>query len=178
MSAFFINLRTVQVLQIINNHFQNMPKDQEFLRVLFSENQSSMRFRSSTEYKLLQAFMVVVPVTIAAVVGLNDVVTNEALYIVMTGSLALLLTAFTIVITMKINAEHKIYEEIGAQNVRIWEYFELFDKGVYLEDKSILDEGARRYGTGQGHKKTINILWVVTILVDFILVLAGIIKTL
>lgn len=109
-----------------------MPKNDEFLMRFFLDCQKSMRTRMQTEYKLLRMFIVLNPVIITAVLGISNLPVDKRTFLWIAFSLAAFLTVLTISITVKIIAEHKIYEKIGGYVVNIWKYFGLFEKGVYL----------------------------------------------
>ena len=86
------------------------------------------------------------------------------------------LTFLAILLTSKIIVGHKIYEQIGQQVVKIWEYFKLFERGAYIDDNTILDEKAKSYGKGKGYLRNLCILWVMTIMTDTILIVIWVIK--
>ena len=153
-----------------------MPKDDEFLKEFFVDCQNAMRHRSETEYKLLNMFIILDPIIITAILGIKELVSDKCIFLGLTFSMAIFLTVLTILITSKIKAEHRIYEKIGQQVVKIWEYFKLFEKGAYIGDDIILDEEAKSYGKGRGHLKTLHILWGITIMTDIILTVSGVIK--
>ena len=153
-----------------------MPKDDMFLRDFFVDCQNAMRHRSETEYKLLKMFIILNPIIITAILGINELVSDKGTFLGLTLSMAIFLAVLTKLISSKVKAEHKIYENIGQQVVKIWEYFKLFDSGAYIINDSILDNNARSYGKGRGHFKTLHILWAMTIMTDTILVIFGVIK--
>ena len=144
-------------------------KSDDFLIRFSSDCQKAMRARMQTEYKLLRMFIILNPVIITAVLGIYNLVGDRRTFIGIACSMAFFLTALTLLITRKIVAEHKIYEKIGGYVVNTWEYFGLFKEGAYIAGKTILDEDARRYGTGSGYRKTIHILWAMMIMADVIL---------
>ena len=152
-----------------------MVKDDEFLKEFFADCQNAMRWRSETEWKLLNLFIVLHPVIVGAMLGVGDLVDDKTISFALALSMAAFLTVLTILLTVKIRAEHRIYEEIGQQVVRIWWYFGLFDKGAYLEDEAILEEKAKGYGRGKGYLRTLYILWAITGMTDAILIVVGII---
>jgi hypothetical protein len=121
-------------------------------------------------------FIILNPIIITAIRGINELVSDKWIFLSLTFSMATFLTVLTILIISKIKAEHEIYEKIRQQVVKIWEYFKLFEKGVYIEDDIILDKEAKSYGKGKGHLKTLHILGGMTIMTDAILVVFGVIK--
>jgi len=153
-----------------------MPANDDFLREFFVDCQNAMRHRSETEYKLLNLFMILNAAIISVVIGVDEFVTDNVKFIGVTFSMVAFLTFITILVHNKIKAEHEIYEKLGQQVVKIWEYFELFKKGAYIDNDMILDEEARNYGKGKGYLRTLHILWGMTIITDTILIIFGIIK--
>ena len=153
-----------------------MPKDNEFLREFFVDCQNAMRWRSEIEYKLLNMVIILNPIIVTAILGINEIVSDEKIFLVLTFSMAIFLTVLTILLTLKIKAEHKTYEVIGQQVVKIWKYFKLFEKGAYIDDDKILDKESENYGKGRGYLRTLCILWAMTIMTDTILIVIGIIK--
>jgi hypothetical protein len=150
-----------------------MPQDDIFLRTFFIDCQKAMRKRMETEYRLLNMFIILYPAIITAVFGIKRLLENEGIFLELTISMAAFLTVLAISLTVKIKAEHKIYEDIGHYVVKIWEYFCLFEKGAYIQNDTILDKKARKYGKGKGYLKTIYILWAMTLMTDFILIAIG-----
>ena len=153
-----------------------IPKSDDFLIRFSSDCQKAMRTRMQTEYKLLRMFIILNPVIITAVLGINNLVGDRRTFIWIAFSMAAFLTVLTMLITLKIVAEHKIYEKIGGYVVNTWEYFDLFKDGAYIAGKTILDEDAKSYGKGSGYKKTIYILWAMMIMADVILAIFAVIK--
>jgi len=155
-----------------------MPQDNDFLKTFFVDCQNAMRWRSETEYKLLNMFIVQDSIIITAIVGINQLAIDKTLFFWYTIAVALYLFVLTIFITRKINAEHDVYTDIGKQVQKIWEYFELFERGSYITNKTILDKKLKSntekgYGQGPGYKKTKNILWAMTGMTIVIIVSIG-----
>lgn len=150
-----------------------MVKDDEFLKEFFADCQNAMRWRSETEWRLLNLFMVLYPIIAGAVLGISELVHDKTLFLVLALSMTAFLTVLTIFLTAKVKAEHRVYEALGQQVVKIWQYFGLFEKGAYIEGEVILEEKARGYGKGKGHLRTLNILWAMTVMTDAILIAIG-----
>ena len=95
-------------------------------------------------------------------------------------SLGLSVIAFLIllavIISKKISAEHKVFEKIGSDNVRILQYFRLFERGVYLPYQSILSEEAKNMGKGKGYKLSQYLVWFITISLVVVIVILTISK--
>ncbi len=153
-----------------------MPKNEEFLKQLFVESQKLMLYRSEVEYKLLNVFILINSAVISVTFGSYGLIVNKYAFLGATLSVLIFVTILTFVIYLKVQREHKIYEKVGQQIVRIWEYFDLFKKGVYLKDASILNEDAKNYGKGRNYLGTISIFVVITIMTDIILMIFIIMK--
>jgi uncharacterized membrane protein len=152
-----------------------MAKDDEFLKEFFVDCQNGMRWHSETEWKLLNLFMILHPVIVGATLGMTELTSNRMLFLALAISMAVFLTVLTILLTVRVVDAHKYYETLGRVVVKIWEYFGLFEEGAYLEGKAILEDKARRYGTGKGHRRTLHILWGMTGMTDVILMVVGLI---
>lgn len=153
-----------------------METKDEFLIKVYELHQNKMRWHSEVEYRFLKMFIVITPVIITAIIGINEYITNKTTFFAMTFTMAIFLIFLTKIIDEKIKHEHKSYEAIGQDIVRIWEYFKLFEEGSYLLDKPILSEGAKRKGKGLGYKKTLHVLWTLTYTISILLVGFGLIQ--
>lgn len=153
-----------------------MPKDNSFLKEYFIDCQNEMRWRRETEYKLLNILVVLFPIIGIIVVAMMEWLSDTRMFFILTLSIAALLTILTILVTLKIKAENKIYKVIGQGVVKIWGYFRLFDEGAYIDGDKILDKESKSYGKGQGYLRTLYILWAVTLMIDVMLILIGIIR--
>ncbi len=153
-----------------------MPKNEEFLKQLFIESQKLMLYRSEVEYKLLNVFILINSAVISVTFGSYGLIVNKYTFLGATFSVMIFVTILTFVFCLKIQREHKIYENVGQQIVRTWEYFDLFKKGVYLKDASILNEDAKNYGKGRNYLGTISIFVVIMTMTDIILMIFIIMK--
>ena len=152
-----------------------MPKIDDFLKEYYLDTQITMRSRSETEYRLLNMFIVVNPIIITAIFALSELVDDKVLFLALTLSVATLLAMLTILLTLKIKAEHEIYVQLGQHVVKVWKYFGLFEKGVYIND-AILEKTVEDYGTGEGYLRTLRILWGIPIFTSAIVSALGIIR--
>ncbi len=150
-----------------------MVKSDDFLKIVYKKHQDKMRWHSEIEYRLLKMFIIINPVIITAIIGINQYIPDKSTYFVLVCSMVSFLAVLTIFITIKIYYEHKTYEGVGQDVVRIWEYFELFEKGSYLTCNQILTDKAKEYGKGGGYIKTLFILWSMTITIVISLLLFG-----
>jgi len=72
-----------------------MPKDDEFLREYFVDCQKEMRWRREPEYRLLRTAVVLYPVLVTAVVGINELVQDKRIFSTLAVAMAVLLTTLT-----------------------------------------------------------------------------------
>lgn len=150
----------------------NVVKDDDALKQFVGDSLRAMRWRSETEYRLLGLLAVLCPAMITAMFGIAKLGGDRLLDVAFPISLAFFLIFLTISFSVKILAEHKVYEALGQQVVKAWEYFGLFEAGTY-GNNAILTADAKKLGTGQGHCKTLLILWAMTIGTVAILVVAA-----
>jgi len=151
-----------------------MVVDREFLKNVYHESVVKMKWHSDIEYKLLNMYLVVYPVIATVLLAIYELVKDKTTYLSITISLSIILTIFTILIHLKILREHKTYEKIGQQVVKIWKYFDLFQIGAYIPGEQIMDSTALTFGRGPGYKYTLGIFWTITIITDLILIISGI----
>ena len=109
-------------------------------------------------------------------IGISEYMDDPITYFALTCSIAFFLFILTIFIDRKIRHEHISYKEVGQDVVRIWEYFELFKKGSFLPNKSILPKKAKKCGKGEGYKKTLHVLWAMTATVSLLLIGFGFVQ--
>jgi len=147
--------------------------DDDFLKIVYKEHQNKLRWHSDVEYRLLNMFLIINPVIITAVIGIHQFIEDKNQYFYLTESIASILIVLTICITIKVYIEKRTYTEVAKDTIRIWEYFELFKVGSYLPAQAILSEKAKKYGEGVGWLATLLILWAVTIVTSFLLVMFG-----
>jgi hypothetical protein len=156
--------------------------DNDFLKEHLKDIRSEMSWRRDLEFKLLQFLLVFYPVIGTGMIALfeSDDVAPQIYRIVVAGASMLILAAATFVAN-RINREHNAYATIAKEVLKIWEYFGLFKKGAYIKDDTImpisLQDPQSGYGQGQGHKKTLLLVWLVTIAMILILVTLAILKT-
>jgi uncharacterized protein YqgQ len=126
-----------------------MSKDDRFLTEFFVECQKAMQWRSETETKLLNIFMILNPIIITAILGMNELVSDKRIFLSLTLVMAVFLTLIAMVFTSIIEAEHTAYEMIGKQVIKIWEYFKLFEKGAYIDCEAILEKRLEAVAQGK-----------------------------
>ena len=142
-----------------------MPISNSFLQTLYHDSREEMRWKSEIEHKLTSLMITLYTIITAAIAGVNRFIKDQRLSQILTVILILLLLTATYYVTKKITSEHLVYERIGETVIKVWRFFRLFDKGVYLKDDAILDERAKNFGKGQGYRETERILWVMTLII-------------
>jgi hypothetical protein len=156
-------------------------KDDDFLKEHFKETRTQMRFGSEVEYRLLQYLLLFFPIVGLIFTTLYKSDIDRPIFLFMSITTAIVLIGITILITIKICAEHSKYHDLGLSVQQVWKYFELTTKGAYLENEVILqpekvlpdEKGKGGFGTGTGYKKTLSIIWAICIVfVGLIITLA------
>jgi hypothetical protein len=155
--------------------------DDKFLQEHLNHVRDEMAWRRELEFRLLQFLLVFYPVIATAVVTLfQSNVTPLVFWLVVTGASILIIVA-TLFVTERIRHEHSSYAELGKQVQKVWAYFGLFEPGAYMKDEAILPDRLRDptqgYGQGQGYKKTIRLIWLITISMLLTLVALAVIKS-
>ena len=140
-----------------------MPKDNDFLIAYYNDCRSEMRWRSEIEHKLFAAMIALCTVLGTVLVASNNVITDSRLLLFTITFLLLLLLLSTYFVTKKITSEHRVYENIGQNVTKIWEYFKMFEPGAYEKNSALLESDLKQLGKGTGYKETIAILWIMTI---------------
>jgi len=152
-----------------------MPKNDDFLRDYHNESHTRMRQTSDCEFKLLGFALVFYPIITVAVVtlfrGLKEdggwVSPAEFRWVCIGAALSILLT--TSFMTKKIVDMHATYHRVGQSVRKVWRYFEMEKKGIYLQGEVIIPEKDvsinpnEGYGTGKGFLWSIFILWSMAI---------------
>lgn len=143
-----------------------MPKDSGFLMENFRDCQEWMRWRATVEFRLLQSILLIYPVIVAAMAALHRSSIDQKAYWMLSILASLFILGTSWAITKKIQAEHRVYTDIGLTVQKIWSYFDLFKRGAYLKEDSILPEALldpdKDYGAGPGYGLTLRIIWIIT----------------
>jgi hypothetical protein len=122
----------------------------------------------------LQLLLVFYPIIGTVIVQLfaSNIVNAEAFRFT-AGVLALLILAVSFFVISRIEHEHKAYAKLGKQVQMIWEYFGLFESGVYLPNRAFLPAELRDkqdgYGQGKGYRRTQILIGALTIVMLAIL---------
>lgn len=149
-------------------------KDVDYLRMFAIETQSQMKSLVEAEYKWLHVYIFAIPIVFTFLGTIGNLLKGHkradeffsVASIVSFGFLFLL----TFLICSKIQREHKKYKNFGEQLVRMWKYFNLFEKELYI-DEQILDNKAKNYGQGKGYIFSIIMLCLLTITTTIIIYL-------
>jgi hypothetical protein len=155
--------------------------DENFLQDHLKDVRSEMSWRRELEFRLLQFLLVFYPIIGGAIVALfqSPVIDKHVFYITASGASLLILVA-TIFVTDRINREHRSYAELGYQVQKIWAYFGLFEPGAYIGNDTVvptrLYNQEKGYGQGQGHKKTLGLIWLTAIALLLVLFTLALLK--
>jgi hypothetical protein len=154
-----------------------MHPDKDFLRDYVKDARAEMNWRREVEFRLMQFLLVFYPILGTAIVTLYQTqIVSSGFWVLAIGAIVFILTA-SIFVSDRVQSEHRAYAGIGRTIQKIWTYFGLFERGAYLADETILPEQLRDpekgFGQGQGYKKTLLLIWLVTVaMVLMILALA------
>ena len=142
------------------------PND-EFLREYLKDIRKEMSWRRELEFRLLQFLLIFFPIIATAMVTLYQSTVTGQTYLATAIGASLLIIAASLFVTDRVFREHKAYADLGRQAQKIWAYFALFEPGAYLPDEAmipeILRDSKRGFGQGQGHRKTLALIWLVTV---------------
>ncbi|MGC1379065.1 MAG: hypothetical protein WA821_22745 [Anaerolineales bacterium] len=159
-----------------------MKPDNDFLREYLIDAREEMKWRRDFEFRLLQFLLLFYPVIGTAMVTLYQSTITPQVYLILSvgASLFILLTA--ILVVYRINVEHKSYADLGKTVQKIWTHFKLFEQGAYLKDDAILPDILRDpqkgFGQGQGYKRTLWLMWIITVAIMALILSLGILKIL
>jgi hypothetical protein len=155
--------------------------DDKFLQDHLKDVRSEMSWRRELEFRLMQFLLVFYPIIGTAMISLFQSDVSVQAFSITAAGAALLILVASIFVTDRINREHRAYSILGRQVQKIWSYFGLFEPGAYIDDKTIvsleLKDEQKGYGQGQGHKKTLGLIWLITIAMIMILLTLALLKT-
>jgi len=144
-----------------------MHPDDGFLQEHLKDTRSEMAWRRELEFRLLQFLLVFYPIIGTAMVTLFQSAVTAQVYLMVAIGASLLIVGASAFVTDRILHEHRAYARLRRQVQQIWTYFALFEPGAYLKDEAMLPETLRNpqkgLGQGQGHKKTLALIWLITI---------------
>jgi hypothetical protein len=139
-----------------------------------------LAWRRELEFRLLQFLLVFYPIIGTAMITLYQSSVTAQVYSVVGVGACLLILAASLFVTDRIRHEHKAYAEMGQLVQKIWAYFGLFEPGAYIQDEAILPDRLRDpqtgFGQGQGYKKTLALIWLVTSALVLTIVTLAILK--
>jgi len=163
-----------------------MPKsqfhiDDKFLQDHLQDVKSEMSWRRELEFRLLQFLLVFYPVIGTAMVALFQSNVASTLFWLVTAGASFLIIVASLFVSDRIRHEHIAYAELGAQVQKIWTYFGFFKPGAYIKGDTILsarlNDPGKGYGQGRGYKKTIALIWFISISLILILLALAVIKS-
>jgi hypothetical protein len=155
--------------------------DDKFLQDHLRDVRSEMSWRRELEFRLMQFLLVFYPIIGTVMVSLfQSKVSVQAFYITAVGA-GLLILAASIFVNDRINREHEAYADLGREVQKIWAYFGLFEAGAYIENETVvpsrLYDKEKGYGQGQGHKKTLGLVWLITVALISVVLTLALLKT-
>jgi hypothetical protein len=153
--------------QTNSNEGSDVHIDEKFLQEHLKDVRSEMSWRRELEFRLMQFLLVFYPIIGTAMVALfQSEVSAGAFSVAAIGASLLILTA-SIFVTDRIFREHDARADMGREVQKIWAYFGLFQPGAYIKNDTVLPPGLYNektgFGQGQGHKKTLALIWLITI---------------
>jgi hypothetical protein len=136
---------------------------QDHLKAIFSE----MSWRRELEFRLMQFLLVFYPIIGSAMISLFQSKVDVQTFSLTALGAGFLIVVASIFVTDRIIHEHRAYAELGKEAQNIWLYFGLFETGAYLSDKTILpkrlNDDQKGYGQGKGYRKTLALIWFITV---------------
>lgn len=168
------------------NQMQNTPLseyhvDDRFLQDHMRDVRAEMSWRRELEFRLLQLLLVFYPIIGTVIVQLftSNVVNAEAFRFTAV-VLAFLILGVSYFVISRIDHEHKAYAKLGKQVQLIWEYFGLFESGMYLPNQAFLPAELRDetegYGQGKGYRRTQILIGALTFVMLVILGALAVLK--
>lgn len=164
-----------------------MPKsqfhiDDKFLQDQLKDIKSEMSWRRDLEFRLLQFLLVFYPVIGTAMVTLFQSNISSTVFWIATAGASILIIVASLFVSDRIRHEHFAYIELGGQVQKIWAYFGFFETGAYIKGDTILparlNDPGNGYGQGRGYKKTIALIWFISVSLISILLALAVIKNL
>ncbi len=141
--------------------------DEKFLQEYLRDARSEMVWRRELEFRMLQFLLVFYPIIATVMVALfqSAALTSPVYGIVALGA-SILIVAATLFVTDRIRREHQAYANLGRTVQKIWAHYGLFESGAYLDNDTVLPvsllDSRTGFGQGQGHKRTLALIWLVT----------------
>ena len=170
---------SVETMRIVNTMYQQASTQEriptmskshisdKYIQDHLKNVREEMAWRRELEFRLLQFLVFFYPVIGTAMVTLfQSNVSSLVFWLVAIGASILIIVASSFV-TERISHEHFSYAELGRQVQKIWAYFGFFEPGAYIKGESILPDRlkdpSRGYGQGPGYKRTIRLIWLITV---------------
>ncbi len=143
-----------------------MVKSEDFLMKVYEDMKEDLRCRRNFESQLVYYFFLFYVAIGIATIPLFQTPNFPKIAL----SSSILIVLITSILTWRIVSDHRKYANIGQIAVRIWRYFEMFDKDAYLKCVPIIpEEKFKDHGKGSGYLFTIALLWSMTIGMLFVL---------
>ena len=157
-----------------------MHPSEEFLRDYLKDVREEMKWRRELEFQLLQFLLIFYPIIATAMITLYQTSITPQIYLVLSLGASIFILITSMFVTYRINIEHKAYANLGRIVQKIWTHFGVFELGAYIKEDVILPDTLRDpikgFGQGQGYKRTLLLIWIVTITLIVMLIALGITK--
>lgn len=166
-----------------------MPRDGDFLKIVYADMKEDLRCRRNFESQLVHYFFLFHAIVGIAIVSLFEAIKDFRLYLAASVSIALFIFLVTVFLIIRVKYDHGKYVDIGEIVQRIWTYYKMFEEDAYLKGEFILDrkkylnpedlnDKSTRfdgYGRGEGYRYTCCLLGLATAgMIIFISMLVGI----
>lgn len=155
-------------------------KDENFLTTFFIEQKKDLTWRRDIEFRLLQYIFAFYPIILVAITTLYNSKIDSDAFMLLSIGFCVLLFLITTAISYNIYHQHKIQKEIANDILKVYQYFELFEAGVYLKDSILptkLKDSQNGFGAGKGFRQIVLIIWIIYLIVSATVIYLGINKS-
>jgi len=157
-----------------------MKPSDDFLQKYLDNVRDEMKWRRDLEFRLLQFLLVFYPIIGTAMVALFQIAISPTTYLILSIGASLFILPATLFVTNRIIVEHKAYAVLARTVIKIWAYFGLFEPNAYIKNDVILDSSLQDpktgYGQGKGYKRTLYLIWTITVAMMILILTLGILK--
>lgn len=157
-----------------------MNPNDDFVQKYLEDIRNEMRWRRELEFRLLQFLLVFYPIVATAMVALYQSPISPNVFAIISIGASLIIFPATLFVSNRIVIEHKAYSKLANTVLKIWEYFGLFQIGAYIENGAILDSSLKDpiegFGKGKGYKRTLSLIWSITIVMVVLILTLGVLK--
>jgi hypothetical protein len=155
--------------------------DDKFLQDHLKNVREEMTWRRELEFRLVQFLILFYPVIGTAMVTLFQSNVSPLVFLLVGGGASILIIVASVFVIERISHEHFAYAELGRQVQKIWAHFGFFEPSAYIKNETLLpvrlNDPTRGYGQGQGYKKTIRLIWFISISMILTILALAVIKS-